>query len=539
MQITTKTYYQIRLQNTIFLIFLFIAFGLIAWISTRHSTEFDWTHSHRHTLSTASRELLTQFSGPITITVYASMSEEVRRPIKNLIQRYQREKSDISLHFIDPYTVPDKFRELGLRSDGALLIDYQQRTERVQEAPQRLTEQDITFALERLVRNENHQIVFLQGHGERNPYLSTDASVSKWTQALIKRGFKIQTINFAQQPYLPEETRILIIASPQSQLLPGETAMINEYVENGGNLLWLLDMNQLWGLESLAQKFALTVEPGILVDPVTQFFQIDNPTMVSITTEGYAYHPITEGLDKYLTLFPQAHGLKIETTTPENDVWEAIPLLTTNAQVWSETSKLEGTIKYEPETDIGGPLNIAFALIRDFSPEPELDPEKLDALKEKPASESDAEAVEKETKESAETDEKASETLSLQEIEELDNLGFENPADKILDLEEETEEEIDEGEPVFVEQRVIIVGESDFLSNAFLHYGGNLELSLKIIDWLAQEDNLIHIPAKKALDLKLNLSPNTVIFLGTFFLFLLPLTLISIGISIWLQRRKA
>jgi ABC-type uncharacterized transport system involved in gliding motility auxiliary subunit len=72
-----------------------------------------------------------------------------------------------------------------------------------------------------------------------------------------------------------------------------------------------------------------------------------------------------------------------------------------------------------------------------------------------------------------------------------------------------------------------------------LHYSGNLELSLKMIDWLAQEDNLIHIPAKKTLDLKLNLSPNMVIFLGTFFLFLLPLTLISIGISIWLQRRKA
>jgi hypothetical protein len=221
--------------------------------------------------------------------------------------------------------------------------------------------------------------------------------------------------------------------------------MINEYVENGGNLLWLLDMNQLWGLESLAQKFALTVEPGILVDPVSQFFQIDNPTMVSITTEGYAYHPITEGLDKYLTLFPQAHGLKIETTAPENNVWEAIPLLTTNAQVWSETGKLEGTIKYEPETDIGGPLNIAFALVREFSPEPALDEEKFEVSGEELALESDedseldreeTDAVGEETEETAEFSEDASETLSQEELEELDNLGFENPVNDMPDLEE-------------------------------------------------------------------------------------------------------
>jgi len=533
MQITKKTYYQIRLQNTLFLIFLLIAIGMIAWISTRHSTKFDWTHSHRHTLSPASQELLEQISGPITITAYASNTEEVRRPIKDLIQRYQREKSDISLRFIDPYTVPDEFRQLGLQSDGALLINYQERTELVQEMPQRLSEQEITAALERLSRTASHQIVFLQGHGERSPNQFNDTSISNWAQALRKRGFQIKTMNFVQQPYIPQDTRILVIASPQSQLLPGEITMINEYIENGGNLLWLLDMNELWGLDALAKKLALTVQPGTLVDPVSQLWGINDPAMVAISTEGYAYHPITDSLGQYLTLFPQAHGLKVE-EIPEsaNGVWKATPLLTTNPQVWSETGKLEGTVKYEPETDIGGPLSIAFAFVRDFSSESEIatEPTKNDET------DSTLSVGEEETSNTETTTE-----LTQSEINEIEKEIATGEEIQGEIEEEETEAEIDaeEGEPVFLEQRVIVVGESDFLSNTFLNYGGNLEFSLKMIDWLAKEDNFLDIPAKKALDLKLNLSPNTVIFLGTFFLFLLPLILISIGISIWLQRRKA
>jgi ABC-type uncharacterized transport system involved in gliding motility auxiliary subunit len=88
-------------------------------------------------------------------------------------------------------------------------------------------------------------------------------------------------------------------------------------------------------------------------------------------------------------------------------------------------------------------------------------------------------------------------------------------------------------------QRVVIVGEGDFLSNAFLQFGGNLNLGLKMINWLSQDDSFIDIPAKAAADLKLELSSNAVLLLGMLFLLVLPLILISIGISVWLRRRKA
>jgi len=91
----------------------------------------------------------------------------------------------------------------------------------------------------------------------------------------------------------------------------------------------------------------------------------------------------------------------------------------------------------------------------------------------------------------------------------------------------------------YKEQRLIIVGDGDFLSNVFLGYGGNLDLGLKMINWLATDDTLIDIPSKTAVDLDLELSSSAVILLGGIFLFILPLGLISMGLSVWLWRRKA
>ncbi len=56
------------------------------------------------------------------------------------------------------------------------------------------------------------------------------------------------------------------------------------------------------------------------------------------------------------------------------------------------------------------------------------------------------------------------------------------------------------GEPS--SQRVAIIGDGDFLSNAYLGNGGNLEIGLAAISWLSYEDGLIDVPVPMAPDLR-------------------------------------
>ncbi len=88
------------------------------------------------------------------------------------------------------------------------------------------------------------------------------------------------------------------------------------------------------------------------------------------------------------------------------------------------------------------------------------------------------------------------------------------------------------------EQRVVILGDGDFLSNTYLGNGGNLNLGLNILNWLTRDDNLIAIPAKTAPDLTLSLSNTAVAVIGLGFLIGLPLALFGGGFAVWMRRRR-
>jgi len=40
------------------------------------------------------------------------------------------------------------------------------------------------------------------------------------------------------------------------------------------------------------------------------------------------------------------------------------------------------------------------------------------------------------------------------------------------------------------QQRIVVVGDGDFLSNAYLGNVGNLDMGLKMVSWLIHEDRL-------------------------------------------------
>ena len=88
------------------------------------------------------------------------------------------------------------------------------------------------------------------------------------------------------------------------------------------------------------------------------------------------------------------------------------------------------------------------------------------------------------------------------------------------------------------EQRVIVIGDSDFLSNAYLGNGGNVELGLNLFNWLNHDDQFITVTARTASDVNLELGKTAQIIIGFGFLFGMPLLLLGSGVAIWWRRRN-
>lgn len=458
MQITKKSRRQLQLQNLLFLLILLALMGLIAWLSTTYSFQADWTANQSNSLSQDSIQLLATIPEAVHITAFAREDSLLRKQIRDLVGRYQRSKDDLHLKFVNPDAEPERVRELGITRDGELLLAYQGRSEKVSQ----LDEQSLTNALMRIARHREGKIFFLTGHGERDPHGEANFALGNFGKVLEQKGIELDTLNLAETPAIPESTRLLVIASPQVKLLPGEVHLILDYVKQGGNLLWLSEPDEDDGLAPLAEYLGIEFLPGVVVDATTQLFGIDNPAFALIP--AYPPHPVTRDMDS-LTLFPQAVALQTETV---ND-WHVAPLLTTLERSWTEIGELNGTISLDPDSDEqGGPLDIGVALTR-------TPPQDGDQ-----ASDEDAGR----------------------------------------------------------EQRVVVIGDGDFLANNYLGNGGNLDLGLNLFDWLNHDDQFIAIAARTAGDKTLELGKTAQTLIGFGFLFVLPGLLLTCGLLIWWRRRS-
>lgn len=88
------------------------------------------------------------------------------------------------------------------------------------------------------------------------------------------------------------------------------------------------------------------------------------------------------------------------------------------------------------------------------------------------------------------------------------------------------------------EQRVVVTGDGDFLSDAYLANGGNLDLGLDILNWVAHDDAFLDINPRPAPDLELSLTPVAQGAIGFGFLFALPLAFFVTGMVVWMRRRR-
>ncbi|HEX9181116.1 MAG TPA: GldG family protein [Burkholderiales bacterium] len=88
------------------------------------------------------------------------------------------------------------------------------------------------------------------------------------------------------------------------------------------------------------------------------------------------------------------------------------------------------------------------------------------------------------------------------------------------------------------EQRVVVVGNGAFLSNAYLGNGGNLDLGVNLVNWLAGDERLITLQPRPVVDSGLALTRNAALVITLGLLIAAPLAFLAAGGWTWWRRRK-
>jgi ABC-type uncharacterized transport system involved in gliding motility auxiliary subunit len=343
-----------RLNDLLFHMVMVILLVLLAWLSSRYDTQWDWTRQASNSLNPLSIKILHRTPGRLNVTAYVGETAKLRDRIQRFVARYQRHKPDIELTFIDPLRQPDEVRRQGISLSGEIVLNYEHREERIQ----KVDEEQFTNAILRLGSDSSYWIAGLTGHGERDLTGKANHDLGEFGKALKQQGFQIAGLDLATTASPPDNTALLVIASPIRTLLPGEIEGISDYVAAGGNLLLLSDPEN-WILGDLMQQlFAIEQLPGTIVDANVKSLGIDNPA-IAVVPE-YPNHQATRDF-KLLTLFPQAAALNIT----RQEKWEITSLLQTLNRSWNETGPLSGEIERNPLVgEEAGPLTIGYALSR-------------------------------------------------------------------------------------------------------------------------------------------------------------------------------
>ncbi|MDR6642122.1 ABC-type uncharacterized transport system involved in gliding motility auxiliary subunit [Luteibacter sp. 1214] len=446
-----------RLDRWLVLLGLLVATGCIGFLSTRHTWTADWSRGARASLAPESVAVLDTLHGPVEVVGYLSPTGPLREQIAAVIERYTREKKDLTLSFVDPDLDPAASRQLGIAGDGALLVRYQGREQRV-ESP--INERNLSNALERLARGGERVVAFVTGDGERQPDGRANADLGTFMTQVERRGIRAVPLNFSQTRGVPDHTDLVVLASPTSSLPADSVAALVDYVHGGGNLLWLTEPgNEDLGTGPLADVLGVRVLPGVLVDGQGSTLNVNDPRMVVLG--DYPFHAITRGF-RESTLFPQVSGLA---QVSDHD-WAVVPFLRSGERSWTAFGGIDNarpsTIAFHPEAgELKGPLDFGFALNR-LSPSPDRN-----------------------------------------------------------------------------EQRAVVIGDGDFLSNTYIGNGGNRALGERVLDWLLGDDVLVDLPTRGAPDRVISLSQDGLNAISFGFLIALPVTLLGLGVGIaWRRRRR-
>jgi ABC-type uncharacterized transport system involved in gliding motility auxiliary subunit len=288
------------------LVILAVVFA-INWLAKDRNKSVDVTANKRYTLSDQTRKVVGELKKPLTI-YYFEKSDRYEQA-RDMLDRYKNlNPAEIRVDYVDPEKKPDVAANEGAHNFGDVIVDNGAK----KETAKALTEEELTGAIVRDLKNGARNACFVQGSGEHQLDDSSPMGYSTLKDALEKNNYKTQTVSLIDKPEVPKECNVVVIGGPQRDYQQPEVDALKSYVAGGGHALFNLDPLQVYKDKKLADTptlNALLTTWGIT--PRNDFLFNARGQEVAIVT-SYEAHAITRPLGNGATIFQLARSLDVK-----------------------------------------------------------------------------------------------------------------------------------------------------------------------------------------------------------------------------------
>ncbi len=134
------------------------------------------------------------------------------------------------------------------------------------------SETEVSAAFKRLLQSKMPEIAFVTGSGERSTEKKGDRAYKTLTKekafryALINQGFDVDTVSLDSRD-IPDSLTALVLADPYAALSPVAVNKIEQYIAKGGNLLIAGEPGRQQFLNPLLSTLGVQMTEGMLEQP--------------------------------------------------------------------------------------------------------------------------------------------------------------------------------------------------------------------------------------------------------------------------------
>ena len=470
---------------------------MVNWLGARHWKRADWTASNLYTLSEKSKNIVGDLDEDIRVIVFMTPGSTLFPQVRELLGRYTAASSKITAEFIDPEREPLRTQQLaeefGISVANTVVFSAGERSKYVtsdqmaeydyagMQYGQTPTlkgfkaEEQFTAAILSLVAPTVPKIYFVSGHGE--PSLEPPLQPTDRAVGVLEEALKRENMESAEVSLLagsvPEDADVLAIVGPTRAFTDMEIAALDAYLNDGGRLLVALDP---------------LIEPdGAMRSTRLEKLLMDWDVEVrgDLVIDPSKQLPFYDLSAVYLDVYgdhPVTQGMEglavlflvTRSVAPvEEPAHDVTVLVETSAEGWGETNMVQ-LLKGEPVDPGEGDTQGPIAV---------------------------AVAVEEQLLDDADEDEQE---------------GAEVPAQGA---------------------RLVVFGDSDFMSDTEISNAGNLVLAVNAFNWLASQEHALGIPPRAVDQTSMYLSGGQMQAILLITLVILPGAAIVAGVLIWRRRR--
>jgi len=328
-------------------------------LSNRYNKSYDATSNKRYSLSEQTAKIVKGLKQDATITYYDQSTHFQQG--KDTLDQYANLSHKVHVNYVDPDQNPQSARAAGIKNYGTAVVQIGDRKEEAKS----LTEEGITGAFIRDLKNNTRTVCFVTGSGEHQIDDSDRNGFSKLKDLLSKDEYQSRSINLLQKADIPEDCTVLVVGGPSGDYVQPEVDAIKKYMESGGRAFFMLDPPLKLGHEEISDNDALTnllqnwgVSPqkDLILDlnPVGQLIGVGQ--QVALVSQ-YGTQPIVTEMKGTTTGFPLTRSLDIKNT----DKTAVEKLFDSSDSSLATTNLSSPEVKVNDPKNKKGPVTIAAA----------------------------------------------------------------------------------------------------------------------------------------------------------------------------------